>query len=96
MIQSVEDEQESDPAPLGSVESEDELTGEKRILGPIATHGGRELSSYNDYPSDMQAAIKVKIMDHQQEVFDSWGEWIEFFEADQMKMNFLTLLQIND
>ena len=69
------------------------------MLGPIDltnTHGGRELSTYSEYPSEMQAAIKVKIMEHQQEVFDSWGEWIEFFEADQMKMNFLTLLQIND
>ena len=83
MIQSIEDKQESDPATTqGSVESEAEPTDEKRMLGPIATHGGRELSSYSEYPSDMQAAIKVKIMDHQQEVFDSWGEWIEFFEAD--------------
>ena len=63
-MQNIEDEQESDPTTAqGSVESEAERTDEKRMLGSIASHGGRELSSYSDYSSDMQAAIKVKIMD---------------------------------
>ena len=52
--------------------------------------------TYSQYSEMLQVAIDVKIAGEMNRVLDEWGDWIDFFEEDQMKMNFLTLLQIDD
>ena len=59
-------------------------------------HEIRELNTYSQYSEMMQQAIDIKIAGEMDLILEEWGDWIDIFEEDQMKQNFLTLLQIDD